>query len=81
MSEPGTDIQSAIDAKHPREEYAWLGQNPCACGGSWELVLQALVDEARTPTGTRMTDRLRVRCGTCGSERDVYFAVTRKSRG
>jgi hypothetical protein len=75
------DIQNAIDVRHPREEYAWLGQNPCACGGSWELVLQALVNEARNATGTRMTDRLRVCCATCGSERDVYFAVTYRNRG
>jgi hypothetical protein len=75
------DIQNAIDVRHPREEYAWLRRNPCACGGSWQLVLQALVKETLTKSGTQMTDRLRLRCETCASEHEVYFVVTYKDEG
>jgi hypothetical protein len=81
MSEPGTSIQSAIEVTDPGEEYEWLGRNPCACGGSWQLVLQALVKETLTKSGTQMTDRLRLRCGTCASEHEVYFVVTYKDEG
>ncbi len=81
MNEPGTSVENAIDVADPSEEYEWLGRNPCACGGSWQLVFQALVGKAQKGAGTQMTDRLRVGCETCGAERDVFFVVTYEDEG
>lgn len=75
MTQPATSIETAVEVSFPSEEYGWLAENPCACGGDWELVRQSLIKKERTKAGLRMTDRLEVCCDLCGRGARFYFVV------
>ena len=57
------------------EEYDWLRDNPCLCGGRWKLALQRLIEQRRSEAGLLMTDQLHVFCTDCSRQRDFFFVV------
>jgi hypothetical protein len=56
------------------EEYAWLGSNPCECGGRWSLVRQSASSSPGFPEHLKL-DRLEVACNDCGRESVFLFQV------
>jgi hypothetical protein len=75
MAMPGTSIDDAIEVESVGDEYGWLELHPCPCGGGWQLVRQSLLRRERGEAGDRVTDRLEVRCDTCGREAAFFFVV------
>ncbi|QRK10759.1 hypothetical protein JQX13_12205 [Archangium violaceum] len=56
------------------EEYAWLRDSPCACGGAWSLVRQTRGSSPGLPEHLKL-DRLQVICNDCGRESVFLFQV------
>jgi len=56
------------------EEYAWLRNNPCECGGGWSLVQQSVGSSPALPEHLKL-DRLEVACDDCGRESVFLFQV------
>lgn len=72
---PGSSLAAAVEVEWPREEYEWLEAHPCLCGGAWTVLSQRLVHRDLNERGSRMTDRLNVRCNRCGRETSYFFVV------
>lgn len=75
MRLPARSEEEAVEVSATSEEYEWLRMHPCLCGGDWRLVCQALVRSEETEVGSRMTDRLEVKCVRCRREQAFYFVV------
>lgn len=75
MRRPAWSLEEAIEVRWPREEYEWFALHPSLCGGAWQLERQSLLQEEETEAGSRMTDRLEARCGTCRREAALFFVV------
>lgn len=56
------------------EEYAWLRDNACECGGAWSLVQQSVGSNPDLPEHLKL-DRLEVACDDCGRESVFLFQV------
>lgn len=56
------------------EEYAWLGDNTCECGGRWSLVQQSASSSPGFPEHLKL-DRLEVACEDCGRQSVFLFQV------
>lgn len=56
------------------EEYAWLGNHPCECGGRWALVQQSVSSSPGLPEHLKL-DRLEVYCSACGRKSVFLFQV------
>jgi hypothetical protein len=56
------------------QEYAWLRDNPCECGGTWSLVSQSVGSSPELPEHLKL-DRLEVACDDCGRESVFLFQV------
>jgi hypothetical protein len=56
------------------QEYAWLSDNPCECGGSWSLMSQSVGSSPGLPDHLKL-DRLEVACDDCGRESVFVFQV------
>ncbi|WP_146209618.1 hypothetical protein [Vitiosangium sp. GDMCC 1.1324] len=56
------------------EEYAWLRDNLCGCGGGWSLVNQSVSASPGLPEHLKL-DRLEVSCDDCGRESVFLFQV------
>jgi hypothetical protein len=67
--EPGHIPVAAVS-----EEYAWLRDNACECGGAWSLVQQSVSSSPGLP-GHLKLDRLEVACDDCGRESVFLFQV------
>jgi len=52
-------------------EYMHIEAERCGCGGRWEVLEQALIEEDGRPI-----DRIHVRCEKCATERDFYFDIS-----
>jgi hypothetical protein len=67
--EPGHIPVAAVS-----EEYAWLRDNACKCGGGWSLVHQSVGSTPALPEHLKL-DRLEVACDDCGRESVFLFQV------
>ncbi|HEX5753617.1 MAG TPA: hypothetical protein VFZ09_45910 [Archangium sp.] len=56
------------------EEYAWLQDHACECGGAWSLVQQSVSSSPGLPAHLKL-DRLEVACDDCGKESVFLFQV------
>ena len=65
--EPGHIPVAAVS-----EEYAWLRDNGCECGGGWSLVHQSVGSSPELPEHLKL-DRLEVACDDCGRESVFTF--------
>jgi hypothetical protein len=63
----GTDL---LPVESIAEEYAYLSQNFCACGGTWNVVQRS---SEHVPL--RVRDHFRVQCSHCGSQRSFTFEI------
>jgi hypothetical protein len=53
------------------QEYWYIGQNPCSCGGRLEREMQALEQRDGKPV-----DYLMTRCNMCGKSREFLFDIS-----
>jgi len=80
MALPARSLETAVEVQFPSEAYRWLALHACLCGGAWALERQSLLKQEETEVGTRMTDRLEVRCDTCGRAEAFFFVVQYEGR-
>jgi len=71
----GDSPARAIPVTKISEEYAYLAQQRCACGGRYQLGSQALVRREG-----RYLDLLTARCRQCGARASWAFDVTERFR-
>jgi hypothetical protein len=74
---PGASSRGApghIPVAAVSEEYAWLRDNACECGGAWSLVQQSVSSSPGLPEHLKL-DRLEVACDDCGRESVFLFQV------
>jgi len=65
------DLAKAIRVDSVGQEYAIVAATPCACGGRWRVIRQALVQHAG-----RFGDRLEVTCAQCGATGVFLFDIS-----
>ena len=61
-----------------REEYAWLAEHRCDCGGEWALQQQSKMKAPGQPDHV-VVDRLEGQCGRCQATRSWDFAIDTRS--
>ena len=74
----GDDPLDIIPVSSVGDEYTYLQQHPCTCGGSWDLEMQAAMKTPGQPSHVYV-DRLNVRCDQCGKQSAFHFRVDTKS--
>lgn len=67
----GESIATAIQVNSVEEEYEWLGQQVCDCGGGYNKPQQALVQE-----GNKYYDVLTAECKNCSDTQKFYFDIS-----
>jgi hypothetical protein len=69
-------VVDVIAADSVADEYEYMEANKCACGGKWELDIQA----ARHGSAPGiMIDQMDVHCSNCGQKHAFRFAVDTQS--
>jgi hypothetical protein len=74
----GDEVLDIIPVGSVTDEYDYLQQHPCTCGGSWDLEMQAAMDAPGQPSHV-FVDRLTVRCDRCGKRSAFHFQIDTKS--
>jgi hypothetical protein len=70
-----TERDEVIPVESVSDEYAYLSQNFCACGGSWDVVQRS---SEHIPL-LHALDHFSVKCSRCGSHRSLTFSVDTRS--
>ena len=65
-----------ISVDSVREEYEYMEAHKCACGGKWELDMQAARDG---PAPGILIDEMNVHCHNCGQKSTFRFTVDTQS--
>ena len=69
-----------IEASCVSDEYAWLANHPCSCGGAWKVHKQAKMKAAALPSHF-VVDRLECKCARCRAASTWSFAIDTHSEG
>jgi len=70
-SKLGRSIATAIQVDSVEEEYEWLSQQVCDCGGGYDKPQQALVQEKN-----KYYDILTAKCTNCSDTQEFYFDIS-----
>jgi hypothetical protein len=70
--------EDAVRVEAVSEEYAYLAEHPCDCGGTWGVAQQGVEDPPNMPQHFKL-DRLLVACEACGQQASFRFLVNTHS--